>query len=114
MPLPNNTATIANNETLSSIIAKGAKTFTKCFVENFNGTGNLTFQGSRDGITFYDIICYSPEAVTTGVVFTVTNPAGSTANFLTTFDGHLLEDLNFIRLRANGVISGSTCTITCF
>jgi len=114
MALPNNTATILNNETLSSTISKGAKTFTKIFVENFNGTGNLTIQGSKDGTIFFDIITNDPGAVTPSVFLTITAPSGSTANFLVSLAPYWLEELNFMRFKANGVISGSTCTITCF
>lgn len=114
MPLPNNTATILNGATLSSTIAKGAKTFTKIFVEAFNGTGTLTIQGSKDGTTFYDIITNDPGAVTPSVFFTITAPSGSTANFLVSLAPYWLDNINFIRFKANAVISGSTCTITCF
>lgn len=114
MPLPNNTATIENNATASSVIAKGAKTFTKCFVQNFNGTGNLTFQGSRDGLTFFDIVNFDSSGAATSVPFTITNPSGSTTNFLVSFSPHWLEGLNFIRLNANAVISGSACNITLY
>lgn len=114
MALPNNTATIANAATLSTIISKGAKDITKIYVENFNATGNLIIQGSRDGTTFYDIVTNDPGAVTPSVFFSITAPSGSTANFLVAIAPHWTADLQFMRFKANAVISGSTCTITCF
>tara|TARA_R110000868_G_scaffold4119_4_gene25005 strand:+ start:1630 stop:1974 length:345 start_codon:yes stop_codon:yes gene_type:complete len=114
MALPNNTATIATAATLSSTIAKGAKTFSKIFVENFNATGTLTIQGSKDGTTFYDIITNDPAGGTPSVFFSITAPSGSTANFLVSIAPYWTMNLNFMRFKANAVISGSTCTITCF
>lgn len=114
MAIPNNTATILAGATLSSVLSKGHKNFTKIFVENFNGTGNIALQGSRDGLTFYDIITYVPGAANVSVVFTITNPAGSTANFLTSFLSEWLEELNYLRFRANAVINSGTCTITMY
>ncbi|CAB4143019.1 hypothetical protein UFOVP434_63 [uncultured Caudovirales phage] len=114
MALPNNTATISAGETFSTIIAKGAKTFTKCFVQNFNATGNLTFQASIDGNNFFDITTYSPESTTPNVLFTISTASGPTTNFVSSFSSDWLMDINFIRLRANTTLASGTCSISCF
>ncbi len=112
MPLPNNTATIENGAAVSSVIAKGAKTFTKMFVNNFTGPTTLTFEASADGITYRNIQTYNPSAVTPLVTTTITPGA---AGFMLSFESWILEGVSFLRFTANANISGGVaCTIALY
>lgn len=109
MPLPNNVATIADGAAQSTVIAKGAKTFTKMFVTNFTGPTVLFFEISNDGVTYRNAQTYTPAATTPLNLLSVTPGA---ANFMMSFEPWILEGINFLRFTANGNISGGTaCTI---
>lgn len=112
MPLPNNVATIENGAAQSSVIAKGAKTFTKMFVTNFTGPTVLFFETSDDGITYRNMQTYVPAATTPLNTLSVTP---GTANFMISFESWILESVSFLRFTANGNISGGVaCEIVLF
>jgi hypothetical protein len=111
MPLENNfQTTIAVDDTSSLPITRGAKSFSKIFVENFSAT-TLFFEISRDGISYRNLLTYSPAAATPLLTVSV---APGAANFAVSFDPWLFEGINFIRFTSNAAITTNPCVISLY
>ena len=114
MPLPNNTFTIANGASVSTVNAKGSKPFTKLFVENHNAGATLFAEISRDGITYRNLSVYQPEIAAPTVPVIVAFATGA-ANFAISIEPWLFSNINFLRFTSNQSISApGGCTITLY